>query len=111
MLALAAAVDAYTLSSALIYKYYSLRAKRNKDGKLEFENRRGLLSHLDLARQRALEAAGACSRNLGFIPEATKIEYSYALAMRDGDDEDKLEALQGFWLAAFWSKLAIAIAE
>lgn len=110
MVALAAAVNAYMESSALIYKYYSLQAQRDpKSKKLVLSHRRALSTHLDAARRRAREAAYLAQQSLGFVPEATKAEYARAIVLRDGEDEDKLIALQSFWFATFWCELAIAL--
>ena len=112
MIALAAAVNGFMGTSELIYKYYSLQASTDeRSGQLVLTYRKALTVHLDLARARAREAAGDAKRRLGYIPEATKAEYSLALALRDGDDEDKLNALTGFWMATFWSELALALGQ
>ena len=109
MLASAAAVSGYMRSSSLVYKYYSLQAQRDAKGQLVVAHRKALTTHLDLARARSKEAAGRILATQGFIPEAAKAEYSLAMALRDGSDEDKLVALESFWLATFWSELALAI--
>lgn len=109
MLAIAAAANGYMRSSSLIYKYYSLQAQRDAKGQLVVAHRKAPTTHLDLARARSKEAAGRILATQGFIPEAAKAEYSLAMALRDGSDEDKLVALESFWLATFWSELALAI--
>lgn len=109
MLAIAAAANAYMRSSSLVYKYYSLQAQRDAKGELVVAHRKALTTHLDLARARAKEAAGHILAKQGFIPDAAKAEYSLGVALRDGDDEDKLIALESFWMATFWSELALAI--
>lgn len=107
--ALASGAYSYMATSELIFKYYSLDARLKPDGSVELTNRAALGAQLDLARARALEAAGRCKKELGFIPAAARTDYSGGLALRDGSDEDKLEALSSLWMSAFWSDLAITV--
>jgi hypothetical protein len=109
MVGLATGGYSYITSSELIFKYYSLQGRRDANGDLKLGKRGALSAHLDQSRQRAREAAGRCKQRVGFIPSAARVDYSAGLALRDGDDEDKLEALSSFWMSAFWSDLAGAL--
>ena len=46
----------------------------------------------------------------GFIPVAARLSYQLAGATREGDDDDKLAALQAYWQSAQWSELAARLA-
>ena len=107
---LAAGSYAYMTAGSLVNKYYSLRATLDQQGKLVLGNRKALTHQLDMARRTAREAAGQCKTKLGFIPAAAKYQYQLAAAMREGDDDSKLESLMSFWESTFYSRLAVALA-
>ncbi len=106
MLRLAAGSMAFLKGASLVNKYYSLGGQRDQAGDLVLTNRKALSAQLDLARQLAREAAAAAKRALGFVPVATRMAYQLGVAKREGDDEEKLQALESFWESAFWSQLA-----
>lgn len=108
---LAAGALAYIQTGGLVNKFYSLGYQPQQDGSTVLGNRRALGSQLDLAKRAALAAAGDAQRHLGFIPATAKLAYEEARALREGDDEDKLTALTSYWLAAFWSNLAVTLAR
>jgi hypothetical protein len=105
LMRLAAASVAFFKGATLINKWYSLGA-HERDGETVIENRRALSAQLDLARRNAQEAAGHAQAEAGFIPTAARLNYQLAGARREGSDQEKLEALQAYWEAAFWSELA-----
>lgn len=70
------------------------------------ENRRALTGQLDLARRNARQAASEAKRVAGFVPGPSRLAFQTASALREGDDENKLQALSAYWESAFWSELA-----
>jgi predicted S18 family serine protease len=108
LLRLAAGSLAFLKGASLINKYYSLGGQQDQQGTLTLTNRKALSSQLDLARQLAREAAAKCKQAVGFVPVAARLAYQNGVAQREGDDEDKLSALEAYWESAFWSELAAA---
>ncbi|MBL9080000.1 MAG: FHA domain-containing protein [Planctomycetes bacterium] len=106
MLRLAAGSMAFLKGASLVNKYYSLGGQRDQAGDLVLTNRKALSAQLDLGRQLAREAAATAKRALGFVPVAARMAYQLGVAKREGDDEEKLQALESFWESAFWSRLA-----
>ena len=106
MLRLAAGSMAFLKGASLVNKYYSLGGQRDQQGNLVLTNRKALSAQLDLARQLAREAAAKARQNVGYVPVAARLAYQLGVASREGNDDDKLQALEAFWEAAFWSELA-----
>ena len=106
---LAAGAYSYITAGGLVNKWYALSAQRNPDGSITLQKRKALTYQLDLARKRARQAAGRVKAKLGFVPSAARTSYQLALAMREGNDEDKLTALEEFWQATFWCDLAVML--
>lgn len=106
LLRLAAGSMAFLKGASLVNKYYSLGGSRDAAGTLVLGNRKALSTQLDLARQLAREAAAKVKRGCGYVPVAARLAYQLGLAKREGDDEEKLAALEAFWESAFWSELA-----
>jgi len=111
MIRLSAGVTAFIQSAGLINKYYSLGFKQQDDGTAVLTQRRALSSQLDLAKRSALAAAGEAKKQVGFIPATARLAYEDANALREGNDEDKLDALNGYWQSAFWSRLVLTLAR
>lgn len=111
MIRLSAGVMAFIQSAGLINKYYSLGYQKQQDGSAVLTQRRALSSQLDLSKRAALAAAGEAKKALGFIPATAKLSFENANALREGDDADKLDALNDYWQSAFWSRLALTIAR
>lgn len=108
LLRLAAGSLAFLKGASLVNKYYSLGGEVGADGTLTLTNRKALVGQLDLGRQLAREAAAKAKAAVGFVPIASRLAYQLAVARRDGDDKDKLAALEAFWESAWWSELAAA---
>ncbi len=106
---LAFGVYSYLGAAGLVNKYYSLQGSLEEDGTVKLGNRRALTYQLDLARQRSLEAAGRCKEKLGFVPAASLFNHQLGTALREGSDEDKLEALQSYWTSTLLSELALQL--
>ncbi len=111
MLRLAAGASAYLGAASLTNKYYSLSATRNDKEETVLGNRKALTNQLDLRKRPARSAAGAARAKVGFIPAAARMSYQLATAQREGDDDDKLDALEYDWQSAFFSNLAVMIAS
>ena len=111
VLRLAAGAQAYVGAATLVNMYYSLGARRKKDGTIDLGQRKALTFQLESARQKAREAASACKAGLGFIPSAARLDYQLAAALREGTDADKLDALENYWMSTFWSNLAVALSR
>lgn len=109
MIRLSAGVMAFIQSAGLINKYYSLGYQKQQDGTAVLTQRRALSSQLDLAKRAALAAAGEAKKHLGIIPATAKLSFENANALREGDDDDKLDALNDYWQSAFWSRLCVTI--
>lgn len=101
--------QAYLNASALVNKYYSLGASRDAQGALKLDNRRMVTLQLDSARARALRLAARCRRELGFIPSAAKTSFQLGVAQREGNDEEKLSALDAFWAATQHCEMALLL--
>lgn len=106
LLRLAAGSTAFLRGASLVNKYYSLGGVKDEQGTLTLTNRKALSAQLDLGRQLAREAAAKAKKASGFVPIAARIAYQLGVAKREGDDEEKLAALESFWESAFWSELA-----
>ena len=109
VLRLAAGASAYIGSTSLTNKYYSLSASRNDQNEVVLGNRKALTNQLDLAKNSARSAATAANEAVGFIPASARLSYQLANAQREGDDEEKLQALENYWQSAFYSNLAFTI--
>ena len=106
LLRLAAGSMAYLKGASLVNKYYTLGGTTDESGTLVLGNRKALSTQLDLARQLAREAAAKCKQAAGYVPVAARLAYQLGLAKREGDDEEKLAALESLWESAFWCELA-----
>lgn len=111
LIRLAAGATAYVGAAKLVNKYYSLGARPQQDGSFTLDNRKALTFQLDAGRRSAREAAALVDGALGFVPAAAQLEYQLGVAKREGNDEDKLQALEHFWASAFWSNLALGLAK
>ena len=98
--------EAYIVSAGIVNKYYSLRAKMQPDGTVSIKNKKVIGVMLQRARQRALEEAGNLNEKHGFIPDSVKVNFQLASSLREGDDNDKLNALSAYWRAAYLCDLA-----
>lgn len=100
-------VVAYRLShdaASLANSYYSLGAGRSADGSLTVNATRTMTAQLDLARTAMLESCAA-AKQAGWIPPMARFHYLRSMGAREGTDEEKLGALQGFWFGKFWCDL------
>lgn len=95
-----AALHAYTGASSLLMKYYAFDVRQpslENGGRTEFVNRKILTATLDGARARVLEECAQVQAEVGFIPDAIKLNFDLASTMRDETDGDRLTAIRAFW--------------
>ncbi|MBL8754769.1 MAG: hypothetical protein JNK15_15805 [Planctomycetes bacterium] len=108
LLRLAAGSTAFLKGAALVNRCYSLGGEVDPAGRLTLTNKKALAMQLDLARQLAREAASTAKARVGFVPVAARLAWQLGIARREGDDAQKLKALEAFWECAFWCDLAAA---
>ena len=110
---LASGVFAYHGAASLINKRYNFRvlAGSEKAGRMELTHRKALGHALDLARRRVLEEAARVEEIAGFIPDSVKLNYDLANVLRDGSDQDKLNALTSYWTCVFLCDLTRQLAR
>lgn len=109
---LAAAQASYLGSARLVAEEYSLRVKKDASGEpVEVEADKALMAMLELAEQKAREAAGLAQGVTGAIPASAQREYQTARAQREGSLKDKLESLENFWSASLASQLAVTLSQ
>jgi hypothetical protein len=94
---LGGALAAYSSSTGLIAKYYSLDATLDGDlNVLAFGRERALMDTLDLADEQARGSIAYLVAN-GVDASMSIISYENARLSREGTTDEKMEALTGFW--------------
>jgi hypothetical protein len=112
LMSLAGSEIAYYDSAELIAKYYSLGIhtdENNKVDKIMFES--AFTNMLASAERNARANARAARIAAGAIPVQAKLAYEIAIALRDGDLNDKVEALGEFWTSSSFSQTAVMLAR
>ena len=107
---LGAGVFTYLASAYLLDKWYGFHPDYTqllKNNVLTFRNERALSFQLDSAKQNTLIAAAECKAKLGFVPDYVAAEFQLGNAKREGDESEKLYALQNYWHATFYARLAM----
>jgi uncharacterized protein len=102
---LGGAMNAYSYSTSLIAKYYSLEA--DLDENLEVKSivrEKALLNMLDLADEQVRQSIASLRSN-GVDPALFVVVYESARLNREGSPKDKLEALTDFWAAYVQSRV------
>jgi hypothetical protein len=103
---------AYQKSAELVAKYYSLGVKSGTDGRVgSVEHEKAFLNMLVTAERTARANARAARIATGAIPVQAKLAYQVAANQRDGDFQDKIDALAGFWVSSAFSQTAIMLAR
>ncbi len=95
-IALAAGAKAYLSSAALQNKYYALEYKGGVIGR-----RAALTAQMNQARSSALAAAAALKTGTGVLPSRVIVEFNQGEELREGSDDDKIDALSAYWRATF----------
>ena len=112
LLSLAGNELAYFDSAQLIAKYYSLGAHADLTGRIAtVEHDKAFLNMLASAERAARASARGARIATGAIPVQAKLAYQLAQVLREGDLQDKIEALAGYWTASAFSQTAVALAR
>ena len=112
LLQLAGSELAYSDAAELIAKYDSLGVHTGDDGKIDSVEHDTAFIHLLAAAERnARASAHAAKIATGAIPVQAKLAYQLATVERDGDLEDKLDALAELWTASAISQTAVMLAR
>ncbi|MEO8701520.1 MAG: S16 family serine protease [Kofleriaceae bacterium] len=113
LMSLAASQLTYAKSSELVAKYYSLGVKaesaRARAEKVEHE--KAFFNMLVVAERTARANARSARIATGSIPVQAKLAYQLASNQKDGDMQDKIEALAGYWVSSTYSQTAIMLAR
>ena len=109
---LAASELAYYDAAALIAKYHSLGVHTGDDGNVDAVAHDKAFIHLLAAAERnARASAHAAKIATGAIPVQAKLAYQLATVEREGDLDDKLDALAEFWTSSAFSQAAVMFAR
>ena len=112
LMSLAGSELAYAKSAELVNKYYSLGVKPDASGRATaVEHEKAFLNMLVTAERTARANARAARIATGAIPVQAKLAYQLAAIQREGDMQDKLEALAGFWTSSSFSQTAVMLAR
>jgi len=97
---LGSSLASYSYSSMLIAKYYSLQAEVDEAGEIAgVKYEKALIELFDFVERRARENI-ALAKSVGCEPVMAVLYYDFAKGLREGDMEDKLRAINFFWLAS-----------
>jgi hypothetical protein len=112
LLQLAGSELAYGDAAQLIAKYAALGVHTGADGKIDSIEHATAFVHLLAAAERNARAnARAAKIATGAIPVQAKLAYQLAMVERDGDLEDRLDALAELWTASAVSQTAVMLAR
>jgi hypothetical protein len=112
VLQLAGSELAYEDAAALIAKYASLGVHTAEDGKIDaVEHDKAFIQLLAAAERNARASAHAARIATGAIPVQAKLAYQLATVERDGDLEDRLDALAELWTSSAFSQAAVMLAR
>lgn len=101
LVAIASGAHAYLQSAALQNKYYALGYK---DGAIV--RRVALTAEMAAARETALAAIARVKTQTTKVPSRVVTEFQLGEQLREGSDDDKIEALSAYWRASFAAELA-----
>jgi hypothetical protein len=112
LLQLAGSELAYADAAGLIAKYGSLGAHVDDTGTIDKLAHDNALAHMVAAAERTARASARAARiATGAIPVQAKLAYQLAVAERNGDLADQLDALAEFWAASAFSETAVTLAR
>lgn len=107
---LAAARASYLASAQLITEEYSLQVTRDSRGQVvEAARSEAFTKMLEQAERKSLEMARLAQDATGSVPVPAQRDFQVALALREGDTEEKLKALSLFWSASLASQFAATL--
>ena len=108
---LAAASNVYLTSSYLVAREYSIGVQTDAQGRQTVSNDKAFMAMLELAEEKAREQAAVAQKVTGAVPGPAQAAYGLARALREGDTESKLLALNHFWGSSTSSQLAVALSR
>jgi hypothetical protein len=112
LLQLAGSELAYGDAAQLIAKYDALGVHTGADGKIDsLAHDTAFIHMLAAAERNARASAHAAKIATGAIPVQAKLAYQLAIVEREGDLEDKLDALAEFWTSSAVSQTAVMLAR
>lgn len=111
LLALAASEQAYFEAAALLAKHYSLKVRTEGGRVTQVAHDKAFANMLASAERTARASARAARIAAGAIPVQARLAYQQARAQRDGDLNDQIEALSGFWASSAYSQTAVMLAR
>jgi len=112
LMSLAGSELAYAKSAELVAKYYSLGVKPDAVGRItQVEHEKAFMNMLASAERAARANARAARIATGAIPVQAKLAYQLASVQRDGDTQDKIDALAGYWTSSSFSQTAVMLAR
>jgi hypothetical protein len=112
LMSLAASELAYSKSAELVAKYYSLGINKDATGRVnQVDHEKAFLNMLVTAERTARANARAAKIATGSIPVQAKLAYQLAAVEREGDMQDKIDALAGFWTSSAFSQTAVMLAR
>jgi hypothetical protein len=112
LMSLAGSELAYENAAELVAKYYSLVIHLDDRGKISsLDHEKAFTNMLASAERAARASARAAKIATGSIPVQAKLAYQVASIEREGDLDDKLEALSEFWAASAFSQTAVMLAR
>lgn len=105
------ATNGFANSSAVIAKYYSLDAQLDEENNITgFGREKALTSMLEnaisIARGNIADAQKA-----GADTTIATFHYKIGKAYREGDQEDKLSALEEFWKASLYARMSVILLD
>jgi hypothetical protein len=108
---LGAAMQAYQVSTQMVAKYYSLGAELNDQLEVTgYKNEKALLNMLDLADEQARYSMNALVQN-GEDASMYAIGYETGRLGREGNSQDKINALGDYWGAYILSRAVAYLAK
>jgi hypothetical protein len=112
LMSLAGGELAYQKAAELVAKYYSLGARPDASGRVtQVDHEKAFLNMLVTAERTSRANARAARIATGSIPVQAKLAYQVASMAREGDMQDKIEALAGFWVSSAFSQTAVMLAR
>ncbi|MFO0595676.1 MAG: S16 family serine protease [Myxococcaceae bacterium] len=93
-------------AAALINTFDALGAQVDAKGVLSLRNTRALGAQLEQARLRVFQSCGQAKQALGIIPFPARMRFLNARAAREGNDQQKVDALSDLWVANWWCEFA-----
>lgn len=103
---------AYYKAGELIAKYYSLNIKTDYTGRVSSVEHEKAFQNMITSAERSSRASARAARiATGSIPIQAKLAYQNASVLREGDINDKIQALAAYWSSTAFSNTAVALAR